>query len=244
MSLALLQRGQSQNKKPWMVPDSLTHNAGTITAIFGLTTYSVILSGLVANTRYQLYLVPGGTLVYSTNEHSIGPAGYTSWILIGSFYANGETSVLFGSFVSIDEEPHTDNWVRFTLQKLGFTTSTDNCRWKRKGRDMILKYFWVFNAAPTGTLYPEMPFSPDPAEFDYSGNDGHVGTATGNNGPAASYHGHIQTVLSNNRLRIVTNAGNEWAAGVPIAWGNGNRVSMHTFPIPILGWNATPIKDL
>lgn len=99
MSLALLQRGQSQTKKPWMVPDSLTHNAGTIAAVFGSTIYSVILSGLVANTRYQLYIVPGGTLVFSVNEHSVGPAGYTSWILVGSFYTNYTPA--FGAFENI-----------------------------------------------------------------------------------------------------------------------------------------------
>ena len=241
MSLSLIT--QSGTRKH-LVPDSLTHSAGTITAIFGSKVYQAILSGLVAHTRYQLYLIPNGTMVFSTNENSVGPTGQSSWILVGSFYANGETSVAFGSFVKIEDEPKTDNWVRFIVPKLNFTVGAENCRWKRKGRDIILKYFWALNATPTGTIYVETPFDFDPGEFDYSANDGHIGTATGNTSPSANYHGHVQPVLSSKRLRIVSNAGNEWANGVPVAWGSGSRMSLHTYHIPVAGWSGTPIKDL
>jgi len=63
-----------------------------------------------ANTLYFVYLVRSGgvnSLVYSVNPNSIGPAGYSLWKLVGAFYSNGLTSVVFGSFVNIEGTPIT-----------------------------------------------------------------------------------------------------------------------------------------
>lgn len=58
---------------------------------------SIALSGLTANTRYQVYaVVTSGavSLVYSINENSVGPVGYSSWKLVGSFLSNGSSTFL------------------------------------------------------------------------------------------------------------------------------------------------------
>lgn len=63
-----------------------------------------------ANTRYQVYAVLSGgvpVLVISANQNSVGPAGYTSWKLVASYYTNGSSPVAFGSFVNIEGAPST-----------------------------------------------------------------------------------------------------------------------------------------
>jgi len=65
---------------------------------------NVALPAMAANTRYQIYAVSTVgiiSLVISTNENSVGPAGYDAWKLVGSFRANGLTSVAFGAFINI-----------------------------------------------------------------------------------------------------------------------------------------------
>lgn len=107
MSLELL---TSVGKRKHLIPDSLTHNAGTITAVFGTKVYTTVLSGLAANTRYQLYLIPNGTMVFSINENSVGPSGQTSWFLVGSFYATGNVTPVWGTFVNIEGSPNSRPW--------------------------------------------------------------------------------------------------------------------------------------
>lgn len=109
---------KARTGKKWMIPDSLTHNAGVITAILNGTPFTANLTGLVANTRYFIYFVPGVGLVYHTAPPSIGP-GVSSYILIGAFYSNGgpptlssvaATAIAFGSFVNISGVPKT-GWI-------------------------------------------------------------------------------------------------------------------------------------
>lgn len=131
-----LQQASPVSGKLWMIPASLSHNAGIVTALIGSTTYSCTLSGLVANTRYQLYVVPGSTtLQFSTRENSLGPLGFSSWILIGSFYSNGLSSVSFGSFINIDGIPKTANAVvtQVTWSITGFSIQPV-LTWERNGR--------------------------------------------------------------------------------------------------------------
>lgn len=58
---------------------------------------------LAARTRYQVYLVKNGTaleLRVSQNENSVGPAGFVSWKLVGSFMTDGASA--FTAFLAID----------------------------------------------------------------------------------------------------------------------------------------------
>ena len=98
----------------------LNHSAGTIfmpagavLTIGGLqfTTdaqKSVVLPALTALSRYQVFAVRSGNdvaLVISQSENSVGPAGYTSWKLVGAFYSTGTTVVGFDEFTNIEGAP-------------------------------------------------------------------------------------------------------------------------------------------
>jgi len=95
--------------------------AGAILTIGGLqyttdAVKSVTLSGLVGTQRYQIYAVISSgdvILVTSTNENSVGPAGYTSWKLVGSFYTGGLAVPAFGAFVNIRGVPKTDRRIQY-----------------------------------------------------------------------------------------------------------------------------------
>lgn len=58
---------------------------------------------MTANTRYQIFAVVSGGVVslrISTNENSVGPSGFSSWKLVGSFQSNRLS--VFGSFNEIN----------------------------------------------------------------------------------------------------------------------------------------------
>jgi hypothetical protein len=100
-------------KNPKFVLPIMSHSAGTIVATFqNGSSLSRLISAdvtLVANTLYMVYLVAsGGTaaLRISTNVNSVGPAGFTSWTLVGAFYSNGALS--FGSMVTITGVPTSE----------------------------------------------------------------------------------------------------------------------------------------
>lgn len=121
----------------------------------------VILS---ANTLYMIYIVlnvGAPEIKISTNVNSIGPAGFSSWKLVGAFYSNGVVrneaifpiitiTPTFGSFVNIIGTPQTD-WVSETLRivdnvnaNVMYLGSTPNygrtCRWKRDGNNFIFEF--------------------------------------------------------------------------------------------------------
>lgn len=117
-------------KNPKFVLPVMSHSSGTITATFmNGSSLSRLISAdvtLVANTLYMVYLVAsGGTaaLRISTNVNSVGPAGFTTWTLVGAFYSNGMIgSVAFGSFVNIVGVPTTDT-IPFTTSIIGAVTN-------------------------------------------------------------------------------------------------------------------------
>lgn len=117
---------------------------------------------MVANTRYQVFAVVNSGVVelrVSLNENSVGPSGFTRWLLIGSFYANGLASVAFGSFVNINGVPETDWWDARTDIGANFltgasgnpsygTTTTNIYKIKRIG-NRILGY-WRYRQTAAG----------------------------------------------------------------------------------------------
>lgn len=68
---------------------------------------SYTISGLVASTKYNLFLVNSGSalsLVPSTNSISVGPTGYTLFKYIRSFVTNSLSA--FGSFSGLISDPN------------------------------------------------------------------------------------------------------------------------------------------
>ncbi len=62
---------------------------------------------LAQATRYQVFaVISGGNVVLriSTNENSIGPSGFASWKLVGSFLSQGFAAA-FGGLLPIDRKP-------------------------------------------------------------------------------------------------------------------------------------------
>lgn len=98
--------------------------SGAILTIGGLqyttdAVKSVTPSGLAGTQRYQIYAVISAgdvILVVSTNENSVGPAGSTSWKLVGCFYTDGMSSVGFGAFMNIKGIPKTDRRIQYLGQ--------------------------------------------------------------------------------------------------------------------------------
>lgn len=76
------------------------------------------------NTRYQVYAVRSGgntILAVSANENSIGPAGYTAWKLVGSYYTDGALG--FDSFLNINLPYNPDIKFSGTTVSYNHTTS-------------------------------------------------------------------------------------------------------------------------
>ena len=97
---------------------ALSENAGIISLAPSILTIggrqvetksnlTVAVPSLTANTRYQIFAINSSnpTLVISTNENSQGPVGAIAWKLVGSFMANGLSSVSFGAFLNITGSP-------------------------------------------------------------------------------------------------------------------------------------------
>lgn len=109
----------------------------------------VALPSLSANTLYMVYAVISGgvpTLVISQNVNSVGPSGYAAWKLVGAFYADGQTSVGFGSFVNIEGVPESGLWTitpsfpnAITLNATGKVDPI--ARFRRVGKYGILEFF-------------------------------------------------------------------------------------------------------
>jgi hypothetical protein len=107
----------------------LTESSGTITLAAGarltiggqqyITSSALNVSAdtSTANARWQVYAVVSGgvvSLVISQNENSVGPAGYTSWKLVGCYVNNGESAPGFGTLVNIEGVPATQGDITWT----------------------------------------------------------------------------------------------------------------------------------
>lgn len=99
---------------------SLSQNAGTITLAASRLTIGgqqyktsalTVTPSLAANRMYCLYVVLSAgipTLVSSLNLNSVGPAGFTSWKLVGAFVSKYNST--FGDFLSIEGLPIIKVW--------------------------------------------------------------------------------------------------------------------------------------
>lgn len=128
--MALVQRLVRSAKDQYIIPESLTHSSGTISATVNGIGYSCSLSGLTANTLYFLYLRPSqANIQFVTTVPSSYRASFPEAVLIGAFYASGGNSfngntVEFGSFVTIEGPPKTLN--KFNAGRLIVTAHTSN----------------------------------------------------------------------------------------------------------------------
>lgn len=240
-------------KRNYQIPDDLTHSSGTISAVFGTTTYNVNLSGLSANTLYYLYIrkVSGvSTLVFVTTAPSTYRLSFSDAVLIGAFYANGLSSVGFGSFVSIEGTPQSEV---FNFQGSGNWTNTlYTSRLKRNGDKAEIEYTLAFIGVPaSGILAVNLPTNltmvnnklSSTTGFNFDSNiDGKAKMLVG-----SAYEG---LVLRNSDTSVVLSYldvdANE-AFVTPTLPGSFSTTGHYihiTANIPISGWSNKPLKDL
>lgn len=266
-----LQQVSPTSGKLWMIPSALSHNAGIITALIGSTTYSCTLSGLVANTRYQLYVVPGSTtLQFSTRENSLGPLGFTSWILIGSFYTNNLSPVSLGGFVKIDATPESEwfslnntvgVWLVGSTSNPTYGTVVSNIlRGRRVGEKFFVEWDYRHDAAGVAGSGQYLLNCQHPVDLTkYKPNNsisflGHIGRLTQIELSAGNYDGVNQAYLpagTTNQIGVLiaavgpanTTLNSDWSSGV-FHMNVANIIMSGRFEWFVTGWTNTPLKDL
>lgn len=229
---------------------------------------------LSANTRYQIYAVlVSGTVALriSANENSVGPTGFTAWELVGSFYANGLSSVGFGSFVNIKGAPQS-NMIDSGPMVIGAVTSAptkattmirDRVITQVNGATAKLRYEYRIDSAAGAASGSGQYLYSLPSGLSFDTNFAQV-LATGtevNTMPAQFYWGsgvfnidatsHSQGLyivpFDSTRFRIISSNNSATfqtnsSAWVPLTQANtGWEVE---FEVPIQGWSNTPIEDL
>lgn len=256
---------------------TLTHSAGNITMAASLSSPSYLTIGgrqytvtsnlvvalptLAANNRYQVFAVVSGgvpVLVISQNENSVGPAGYTSWKLVGSLYANGESPVTFGSFVNITGVPATNTFIHtpvYTADTVNPTVGTIllNALYVRRYGDTCFAD-WVFRqsvagSGGTGNYQGSLPFlvNSSRAKVGLSTLQGNQGSARLNTAVAGGeYGGYIYLASTSGFgmfLHDESTGPTVWSSGFG-SFTNTNMDMAASFSFPVQGWSNTPIEDL
>jgi hypothetical protein len=227
--------------------------SGSILTIGGLqyeldAQKSVNLPTMTAHSRYQVYAVISGgdvILVVSSNENSIGPAGYTSWKLVGSLRANG--SALFGSFITITGVPRTLNDITFDIninsQGLGTLTGS-TMTYTQNGNLFIAKGSFITGTRTAVEARFGMPFQVISSQ---SGTNellmNSLGSGVNN---TVAYGIIIPSTGASYVLPIYnSNGGPGFNTGVL-----GNTIFLDSlkvlanWQVPVSGWSNTPIEDL
>lgn len=193
----------------------------------------VALPTLTANGRYQVFAVLNAGVVelrISQNENSVGPAGFNRWKLIGSLYANGNTSVAFGNFVNITGVPRTLP-ISYTMTIGASTTPptkggtvTEQALWWREGSKIFVKYDYQQGSA--GANGAGLYLFPTPSGFslntNFYQNVGNqivpvLGYAEANNSSPSNGTGYVSAFNNTNLIINVTNSGSASVAGVTAA---------------------------
>lgn len=239
----------AQTPKPnFQIPDSLTHSAGDITAVFGSNSFMVEVSTLLStNTLHFLYIRDtgaGAELLVETDVPSVYQATHSDAILVGAFYTWGQAGPTeFGSFININGVPQTEIEINFTPGILGAGTVTINgFTWKRNGR--FSKVWGVFTAGtPTGVaLEISTPIGQTlnrPFQTTVLGEAGsnYTGAEFGALLPFMLSAGN-EFFFSHNESRSIVNAVNGNQVLVP-----GSIFYMNA-EFPVIGWDDASLKDL
>lgn len=227
------------NVKRYIIPDSLTESSGTITAIINGKSFQITpnFGSLSANTRYQLYMLPGGTLEVSSLELSQAPADR---ILIGSFYTTDFGGLSFGAFISIVGTPTSETFkTDVSYNNLGSLGVDDFLEIKRVGDRALINYSMSVTSTDTSTStlsinspFGGQGFAAGPAGsytiFDFQNNNVHLASEA----QVTSTPGVISFIRPQTTGSLVPN---EFTASSYIR---------ATFNLKVSDWLDTPIKDL
>lgn len=271
--MALVQRLARSAKDQYIIPESLTHSLGVISATVNGVGYTCTLSGLTANTLYFLYLRPGQVNIqFVTTVPSSYRASFPQAILIGAFYSNNLTSVSFGAFISIVGIPESD-WMDMNTT-IGSTTFLhavtsnpsygtviyNNYRVKRKGDEVFGEWNFKQGAAGgagSGHYLIKLAFLPDLLKYKNAASEGGLGTVgmlRFQEGSLGAFNGNSLLYLYAPFSDIIgaqvtgTNAagnalGGQWASDKNHL-GVSNLVWGMEYHYIVSGWTKTPLKDL
>lgn len=242
--MALVNRNKTTPQRH-LIPTSLTHSAGTITAVINGVSYSVNLTGLTANTLYFLYLrINSGTaqLFFVTTVPSTYRVSFPEAILVGAFYSNGLTSVAFGSFINIEGIPSTTNDIAFNAVTQGFgTISSEVSNWSRTGLNLFINT--KFTAGTVTATQARFNFpgaitaSPLTPVLGAAGN--HINSnASTTDGMAVLKEPNVGYFTFSRQSSGAFNAANGSAI-----FNNGEAQSFFAI-VAIQQWSNTPLKDL
>lgn len=245
---------------------SLSHNSGIITLAASRLTIGgqqYIASSIsrtistdvtmVADTLYMIFAIVVSGVVQlriSANFNSTGPAGFTSWKLVGAFYADGMGSPAFGSFVNIEGVPQSNV---FQFQGSGSWTNTIySSRLRRNGDKAELEYTLSFISTPSsGILAVNTPTNLTMDITKLSSTTG-FNFDSNLNGKAKILVGSAWEglVLRNSNTSFVlsyldANANEAFVTpAAPASFSTTGHYIHITVELPISGWTNTPIKDL
>jgi len=252
-----------------LIPNSIVHSLGVITATFDFGSMDCTLSGLVANNLYFLYKIDSSAdLQFTTDVPSVYRVTFPEAVLIGAFYANGYSPVAFGTFVNVEGPPSCSMFdsQRVVIDATGLaptkpTSAVDRLSWGRNGGFMTLKWEYKHDAITggaigSGFLLPRMPTNlkintaviADGATVSEIANERIHATLTTGYITNESSVGHMAIIVYDED-RFSTEGNSNFSTIDP--WSStfydlqqANVGFGFIVTVPIQGWTSTALKDL
>jgi len=219
---------------------------------------SVSVPSLTANNLYFIYAVQSGgavSLVINQNVNSVGPSGHVAWKLVGAFYADGLSTVGFGSFVTIEGRPSTEN-IKMDGPVTNITSNvdTEGANWWRRGSHIILNGGLKLN----GDITPSSVGANLPSNLLANANALDIGLTGGTgdhmvvgfwrfvdaNSFSENTGGDVAYDISSSFLVFRVNGSGNLRPDLDSPNMNSNDALKWQFEVPIQGWTNTPLKDL
>lgn len=244
---------------------TLSESSGTITLASGarltiggqqfVTSSAINVAADLSSaiTRYQIFAVESSgvvSLVISTNENSVGPAGEVAWKLVGSYFSGDVGN--FGSFVTIDGTPET---LTFNYTPTGaWTTNVAYTGNMRVMGDKIETQVRVGAdggvPSPATNLNVNLPgsLSMDTNKLVEANNNLNIlgGIVTSGAGFQSGRVVYISTTeVRATYWTVASNRVASWSSltpASPFAWNASTAVFLE-YTVPISGFSNTPIKD-
>lgn len=233
------------SRQNYLIPDSLTQNAGTISAVIFGANYSVSIGTPAVNALTHLYW-SGSALINSTLVPSTYRIANPTHILVGAWYATSHSPTVFGSFVNIEGTPMTKtevsegNSTTLVAAFTGITGVSLGYTWTRIGRSLFVQWRadnCTGNAATAGI--------PLPRNITMVEVNSQVGTYAGQNAGGNASGG---SAISTGSTTMAFAGPNLTGAAISTQVGTGvvgtpTTTLTGTWRCSINEWSSTPLKD-
>lgn len=222
---------------------------------------------MTATNQYMVYAVrnSGNTeLRISSNVNSIGPAGFSSWKLVGAFLTNSSSA--WGAFVTIEGVPTSETFLLGTISITATTTPPtkgttlqDAHYVQRVGDRLIGTFKYRQNAAGSagsGSYVIQTGFTIDTGKV-LTGNVGGAEAPVGDSfftggGANPIYNGNstvlaspLGIIMSGQQNGDVVNTYDQFGtSAASTTFANTNQEWGGDYNVPISTWSRIPLKDL